>query len=144
MTCENKILPCRCHVARCSTRTTSKVIGDIPNRMHEAADASEIGLKMMRHADLANGTPPHRRVGTTLGGEAVEFSDELLAGDAALVWFHPSPMAASGTETRWYRKRYIQTEYPAADGLGLIARHLTAAVSSSAGAAPGRSPDRRT
>ena len=30
-------------------------IGDIPNRIHEAADASEIGMKMMRHAQLANG-----------------------------------------------------------------------------------------
>ena len=30
-------------------------IGDIPNRMHEAADASEIGVKMMRHAQLTNG-----------------------------------------------------------------------------------------
>ena len=35
-------------------------IGDIPNRIHEAADASEIGLKMMRHAQLTNGVdcPP--------------------------------------------------------------------------------------
>ncbi len=30
-------------------------IGDIPNRMHEAADASEIGLRMMRHLELTNG-----------------------------------------------------------------------------------------
>lgn len=30
-------------------------IGDIPNRIHEAADASEIGMKMMRHAELTNG-----------------------------------------------------------------------------------------
>ena len=30
-------------------------IGDIPNRIHEAADASEIGMKMMRHAQLMNG-----------------------------------------------------------------------------------------
>ncbi|MDG4668787.1 hypothetical protein [Mycobacterium sp. 236(2023)] len=30
-------------------------IGDIPNRIHEAADASEIGLKMMRHSQLTNG-----------------------------------------------------------------------------------------
>ncbi len=30
-------------------------IGDIPNRIHEAADASEIGMKMMRHAQLTNG-----------------------------------------------------------------------------------------
>ncbi len=30
-------------------------IGDTPNRMHEAADASEIGVKMMRHAQLTNG-----------------------------------------------------------------------------------------
>jgi hypothetical protein len=30
-------------------------IGDIPNRMHEAADATEIGLKMMRHLELTNG-----------------------------------------------------------------------------------------
>jgi|SRR5689334_18786269 len=30
-------------------------IGDIPNRIHEAADASEIGMKMMRHSQLANG-----------------------------------------------------------------------------------------
>jgi hypothetical protein len=30
-------------------------IGDIPNRIHEAADASEIGMKMIRHAELTNG-----------------------------------------------------------------------------------------
>ena len=30
-------------------------IGDIPNRIHEAADAGEIGMKMMRHAQLTNG-----------------------------------------------------------------------------------------
>src|SRR5690349_22849041 len=30
-------------------------IADIPNRMHEAADASEIGMKMMRHSQLSNG-----------------------------------------------------------------------------------------
>jgi hypothetical protein len=30
-------------------------IGDIPNRMHEAADAAEIGVKMMRHSQLTNG-----------------------------------------------------------------------------------------
>ena len=30
-------------------------IGDIPNRMHEAADASEIGMTMMRHLQLSNG-----------------------------------------------------------------------------------------
>jgi hypothetical protein len=30
-------------------------IGDIPNRIHEAADATEIGMKMMRHAQLTNG-----------------------------------------------------------------------------------------
>ena len=30
-------------------------IGDIPNRIHEAADASEIGMTMMRHSALANG-----------------------------------------------------------------------------------------
>ncbi|MDT5192942.1 MAG: hypothetical protein QOI28_5193, partial [Mycobacterium sp.] len=30
-------------------------IGDIPNRIHEAADASEIGMKMLRHAQLTNG-----------------------------------------------------------------------------------------
>ena len=30
-------------------------IGDIPNRMHEAADAAEIGMKMMRHSQLTNG-----------------------------------------------------------------------------------------
>jgi hypothetical protein len=30
-------------------------IGDIPNRIHEAADASEVGMKMMRHAQLTNG-----------------------------------------------------------------------------------------
>src|SRR5258705_10257601 len=29
-------------------------IGDIPNRIHEAADAGEIGMKMMRHAQLTN------------------------------------------------------------------------------------------
>ena len=30
-------------------------IGDIPNGMHEAADASEIGMTMMRHLQLSNG-----------------------------------------------------------------------------------------
>jgi hypothetical protein len=30
-------------------------IMDTPNRIHEAADASEIGMKMMRHSALANG-----------------------------------------------------------------------------------------
>lgn len=30
-------------------------MADIPNRMHEAADATEIGMKMMRHSALANG-----------------------------------------------------------------------------------------
>ena len=30
-------------------------IADIPNRIHEAADASEIGVKMMRHSQLTNG-----------------------------------------------------------------------------------------
>jgi hypothetical protein len=30
-------------------------IGDIPNRMHEAADATEIGVRMMRHLELTNG-----------------------------------------------------------------------------------------
>ena len=29
-------------------------IGDIPDRIHEAADASEIGMKMMRHSQLTN------------------------------------------------------------------------------------------
>jgi hypothetical protein len=30
-------------------------IGDIPNRIHEAADATEIGVTMMRHSQLTNG-----------------------------------------------------------------------------------------
>ena len=30
-------------------------IGDIPNRLHEAADAGEIGMAMIRHSQLANG-----------------------------------------------------------------------------------------
>jgi hypothetical protein len=30
-------------------------IADIPNQMHEAANAAEIGMKMMRHAHLTNG-----------------------------------------------------------------------------------------
>jgi hypothetical protein len=30
-------------------------IADIPDRIHEAADASEIGMKMMRHSQLTNG-----------------------------------------------------------------------------------------
>ncbi|MDT5301691.1 MAG: hypothetical protein QOG79_4933, partial [Mycobacterium sp.] len=30
-------------------------IGDIPNRIHLVADATEIGMKMMRHAQLTNG-----------------------------------------------------------------------------------------
>jgi hypothetical protein len=30
-------------------------IGDIPNRIHEVADAGEIGFRMMRHSQLANG-----------------------------------------------------------------------------------------
>jgi len=31
-------------------------IGDIPNRMHEAADTSEVGTMMMRHLELTNGS----------------------------------------------------------------------------------------
>ncbi|MGE0221582.1 hypothetical protein [Mycolicibacterium sp.] len=30
-------------------------IGDIPNRIHEAADASEVGMTMLRHSQLTNG-----------------------------------------------------------------------------------------
>ena len=30
-------------------------IADIPSRIHETADASEIGMKMMRHSQLTNG-----------------------------------------------------------------------------------------
>lgn len=30
-------------------------IGDIPNRIHEAADATEIGVTMVRHSQLTNG-----------------------------------------------------------------------------------------
>ena len=30
-------------------------IADIPNRIHEAADASEIGMRMLRHSQLTNG-----------------------------------------------------------------------------------------
>lgn len=30
-------------------------IGDIPHRIHEAADASEIGMTMIRHSQLSNG-----------------------------------------------------------------------------------------
>jgi hypothetical protein len=30
-------------------------IADIPNRIHETADATEIGMKMMRHSQLSNG-----------------------------------------------------------------------------------------
>ncbi|OBF27155.1 hypothetical protein A5724_03695 [Mycobacterium sp. ACS1612] len=30
-------------------------IADIPNRIHETADASELGVKMIRHAQLMNG-----------------------------------------------------------------------------------------
>lgn len=30
-------------------------LADIPQRMHEAADAAEIGMTMLRHAQLANG-----------------------------------------------------------------------------------------
>lgn len=30
-------------------------LGDIPNRMHETADSTEIGVKMMRHLELTNG-----------------------------------------------------------------------------------------
>src|ERR1700754_470660 len=37
-------------------------IGDIPNRIHEAADATEIGMKMMRHSALANGAGVHATV----------------------------------------------------------------------------------
>jgi hypothetical protein len=37
-------------------------IADIPNRMHEAADGTEIGLKMMRHLALANGAGLHATV----------------------------------------------------------------------------------
>jgi hypothetical protein len=31
------------------------VFKDIPNRIHEAADAGEIGMKMLRHSQLTNG-----------------------------------------------------------------------------------------
>lgn len=30
-------------------------LADIPGRMHEAADATELGMTMLRHAELANG-----------------------------------------------------------------------------------------
>ncbi|MDA2890811.1 hypothetical protein PDG61_07810 [Mycolicibacterium sp. BiH015] len=30
-------------------------LADIPNQIHEAADASEIGVKMVRHSQLTNG-----------------------------------------------------------------------------------------
>jgi hypothetical protein len=42
-------------------------LADIPNQMHEAADATEIGMTMLRHADLANG----RGVPATVTIEAV-------------------------------------------------------------------------
>lgn len=42
-------------------------IGDIPRRMHEAADAAEIGTTMLRHAQLSSG----RGVPATLTVEGV-------------------------------------------------------------------------
>lgn len=42
-------------------------LADIPNRMHEAADATEIGMTMVRHAELANG----RGVAATVAIEGV-------------------------------------------------------------------------
>ena len=33
-------------------------IGDIPNRIHEAVDAGEIGMKMMRHSGSWNTSSP--------------------------------------------------------------------------------------
>jgi hypothetical protein len=42
-------------------------IGDIPNRIHEAADATEIGATTMRHSALANGAG----VGATVVVEGV-------------------------------------------------------------------------
>ena len=48
-------------------------IADIPNRIHEAADASEIGMKMMRHSQLSNGAglPAHRHRRGHLAGRVV-------------------------------------------------------------------------
>ena len=37
-------------------------LADIPNQMHEAANAAEIGMKMMRHAQLTNGAGVHATV----------------------------------------------------------------------------------
>jgi hypothetical protein len=37
-------------------------IADIPNRVHEAANTTEIGLTMMRHLELANGAGPRATV----------------------------------------------------------------------------------
>ncbi|MBX7434346.1 hypothetical protein JDV09_19915 [Mycobacterium sp. Y57] len=41
--------------AQCRPSSFFGQIGDIPNRIHEAADASEIGMRMMRHSQLTNG-----------------------------------------------------------------------------------------
>lgn len=41
-------------------------IVDIPNRLHEAADVSEIGMTMLRHTQLANGAGLTARI--TVGG----------------------------------------------------------------------------
>ena len=45
-------------------------IGDIPNRMHEAADATEIGVKMMRHLELTNGAGLRRKPSSRASGRS--------------------------------------------------------------------------
>ena len=48
-------------------RAQGHPIGDIPNRIHEAADATVIGMTMLRHAQLANGAG----LGATVSIESV-------------------------------------------------------------------------
>ena len=57
-------------------------IGDIPNRIHEAADASEIGVKMMRHSQLTNGAglPRHRHHRRRLAGRVLPEYVARIAG----------------------------------------------------------------
>ena len=55
-------------------------IGDIPNRIHEAADATEIGTKMMRHSALASGAGLRATVTVDLQVEATPGSDPALVG----------------------------------------------------------------
>ena len=81
-------------------------IGDIPNRIHEAADASEIGMKMMRHSQLTNGAGLPATVtveGVWQVGSYMNMSPVLrIQGRVAARGRHPRPTAPSSTRS-WRR-----------------------------------------